>query len=538
MSSSEAPSPWFPRLAAGLLFVVAAANGWRFLGHVCDDAVISFRSVANFGLGHGLVYNVGEQVETYTNLGLVWLLVVAQAVGIDLFTAATAIGYAAALGAVAATWWLARALLPGTAALAPLLLVATSTTLLGQAGSGLETTLAACCVTAGLARLLRECRADADATAGPGTVQHGLGLAVLALGAWVRIDCVLVLGGAWLLKLVWCGPGWRRRASGFDTVALLLGLAIPTLFRFAYYGSVVPNPVLAKFGLEPDLRIYKNGVNYLLEWLRTDLCAPVLVGGVLFALGLGRGAQALAVLVGGWLLFVVTSGGDHMPYHRFVAPMLPTICVLAMAGWHHALLGSRATPSRGLTATLAAAVLALAVEPVIASQSRGNIPQQNAALEGYRRELGEFFAQQASGRSQPLVVAGGAAGYMGFFAGPNVRFVDILGLTDAAIARHGRRDPRMPPGHQAGDGRYVLAQRPDFVVFGSSTPGDRWQRPDAGDLLERIGAVGAEAWAKANDHRFAVSEAELLDAAEFRRDYELVQVTLGSGRVFRLCRRR
>jgi hypothetical protein len=35
-----------------------------------------------------------------------------------------------------------------------------------------------------------------------------------------------------------------------------------------------------------------------------------------------------------------------------------------------------------------------------------------------------------------------------------------------------------------------------------------------------------------------VSEAELLDAAEFRRDYELVQVTLGSGRVFRLCRRR
>jgi hypothetical protein len=84
----------------------------------------------------------------------------------------------------------------------------------------------------------------------------------------------------------------------------------------------------------------------------------------------------------------------------------------------------------------------------------------------------------------------------------------------------------------------VLAQRPDYIVFGSSTPGDIWQRDDSADLLQRIAEVGPEAWAKASDHLWAVSERELLAAPEFHRDYELVQVELGSGRRFRLCRRR
>jgi len=135
-------------------------------------------------------------------------------------------------------------------------------------------------------------------------------------------------------------------------------------------------------------------------------------------------------------------------------------------------------------------------------------------------------------------VAGGAAGYMGYFGGPRVRFVDILGLCDAHIAQNGRRDARMPPGHQSGDGNYVLAQHPDYVVFGSSTPGDLWQRDDAADLLTQIAAVGPDAWATAHDHLWAVSERELLQSPAFLRDYELVQVQLGSGRPFRVCRRR
>jgi arabinofuranosyltransferase len=523
------------RLLGAFAVLLAAVRGQRYLGYVCDDAVISFRSVANAGLGHGLVYNVGERVETYTNLGFVWLLWLAQALGLDLFAAATWLGYGASVGAVAATWWLARGLLPAHVAWAPPLVVAGSTTLVGQAGSGLETSTCALFVTLGLARLVRECEAEAN-TNPAAPRRQGVALLLLGLASIVRIDTVLVFAGAWFLKTCWCGPR-HGRTRAVDTLLLALGLLLPTLFRWLYYGSPLPNPVMAKFGLAPDPRIYKAGLHYVLDWLRVDLGAPLLVLGLGLALAAGRRAQAFVVLGGGWLFYVVTSGGDHMPYQRFLAPMLPALVTTTFVGLWHA-FGERLQQPRLHALAALATVAALVLVPAVQTLSRGNVPERSFAGERYRREVGEFFAAEAKRRGGTLVAAGGAAGYMGHFGGPAVRFVDILGLCDAHIARHGRRDPRMPAGHQMGDGVYVLQQRPDYVVFGSSTPGDLWQRDGSADLLQRITAVGPEAWAEQNDHLWAVSERDLLAAPEFVRDYELVQVQLPSGRPFRLCQRR
>jgi arabinofuranosyltransferase len=525
------PSPLFARLLGVLAVSLAACHGQRYLGFVCDDAVISFRSVANAALGHGLVYNVGERLETYTNLGFVWLLWLAQTLGIDLFTAATWLGYSAAVGAVAGTWWLARGKLPAHVAWAPPIVVASSTTLVGQAGSGLETTTCALFVTLGLARLVRECAVGTNAPR-----HQGLALLLLGIASIVRIDTMLVFAGAWFLKMFWCGPR-HGRTRAVDTLLLVFGLLLPTLFRWLYYGSPLPNPVLAKFGLAPDPRIYKAGLHYLLDWLRVDLGAPLLMLGLGLALAADRCTQALVVLCGGWLLYVLTSGGDHMPYQRFLAPMLPALVTTTFVGIWHA-FGERLRQPPKHTLAALATVAALVLAPAVQTLSRGNVPECSAAGERYRREIGEFFAAEAQRRGGKLIVAGGAAGYMGHFSGPEVRFVDILGLCDEHIARHGRRDVRMPAGHQMGDGVYVLQQRPDFIVFGSSTPGDLWQRDGSIDLLQRIAAVGPDAWAEQNDHLWAVSERELLAASAFARDYELVQVRLSSGRPFRLCQRR
>lgn len=518
------------RLLGALAVLLAAVHGQRYLGFVCDDAVISFRSVVHQGLGHGLVYNVGERVETFTNLGFVWLLWLAQSLGFDLFAAATWLGYAGAVGCVAATWWLARGLLPAGLAPLPALVVACSTTVVGQAGNGLETSCVAMLVTLGLGRFVRECGPDGRAH------RQGLAMLLLALASLTRMDTVQVLGGAWFLKTVWCGPA-ERRPRLRDTAILLAALLLPALYRWLLYGTPVPNPASAKFGLDTDVRVYKAGVHYLLDWLRTDLGAPLLAFGLGMSLAVDRRCQAMVVLCGGWMFYVVLSGGDHMPYHRFVAPMFPTLVTMVFVGVQHALAQGTA-PRRWLAPVGAVAVATLALLPLLQSLSAGNVPERSFRSEQYRREVGEFFAAEAARRGGRLVVAGGAAGYMGHFGGPGVRFVDILGLCDPHIAKHGRRDPRMPAGHQMGDGLYVLAQRPDYVVFGSTTPGDLWQRPESHDLLAQIAAVGPEAWAEQHDHLWAVSERDLLASAEFLRDYELVQVTLPSGRPFRLCRRR
>lgn len=511
-----------------LCAVAGAANAWRFVGNVCDDAVISFRSVANQALGHGLVYNVGERLETFTNLGFVWLLAAARALGCDLFVAAGALGFAGAAAALGGVWWLAREAGLRRAAFAPVLFVAATTTLTGQAGSGLETTACAACTTLGLARLLQECRPRADGA----RRRHGLGALLLGLALTLRPDSVCVLAGAIACKPFLLAPGERRRALLADAgVAIAIAAAL-TVFRVAYYGDPLPNPVHAKVGADP--LVVKAGLAYAFDWARSDPGVGVLAAGLALACLADGRVRLLAVLGAGWCAYVVVSGGDHMPYARFFAPMLPALAVAVAAGF--APLFGGGDRWRASAGALFAA--ALAVQPAWSAVSRGNVPAKNMAHETYRREIGEFFAKEAAARGGRLVVACNPVGYIGLFAGPGVRVVDMLGLCDAHVARQGRRDARLLVGHQVGDGAWVLAQRPDFVILGTVTPGDAWQRGDGGELLREVRAAGVEAWARANDHAFLVSEREMLATDELVRDYVFVAVPLSSGRTLQVLRRR
>ena len=67
------------------------------------------------------------------------------------------------------------------------------------------------------------------------------------------------------------------------------------------------------------------------------------------------------------------------------------------------------------------------------------------------------------------LVALNVAGATPYFA-PEHRFLDMLGLNDPAIARRHpvprRTEWQNRPGHAKGDGAYVLARRPDFIIIG------------------------------------------------------------------------
>ena len=69
------------------------------------------------------------------------------------------------------------------------------------------------------------------------------------------------------------------------------------------------------------------------------------------------------------------------------------------------------------------------------------------------------------------LVALNVAGATPYFA-PEHRFLDMLGLNDPVIARRNPVPRRTPwqdrPGHAKGDGAYVLARRPDFIILGGA----------------------------------------------------------------------
>jgi hypothetical protein len=110
------------------------------------------------------------------------------------------------------------------------------------------------------------------------------------------------------------------------------------------------------------------------------------------------------------------------------------------------------------------------------------------------RPVGEWLHEQVP---ESTLVATNCAGSLPYFS--QVRVVDMLGLTDAHVARS-RPDRSQWLGHEKGDGAYVLRRAPDVIVLGgpegSATP---WPFP---------------------------ADRQIAAAAEFQRDYVLRRVPL------------
>ncbi len=62
-------------------FAIYAFHSSSLIDYAYDDAFISFRYAENLANGHGLVYNVGERVEGYTNF--LWTAILAGAIELD-----------------------------------------------------------------------------------------------------------------------------------------------------------------------------------------------------------------------------------------------------------------------------------------------------------------------------------------------------------------------------------------------------------------------------------------------------------------------
>jgi hypothetical protein len=109
-----------------------------FKGFIVDDAFITFRYVQQWVHGHGLVYNVGERVEGYSNFLWIVLLVPLAGLGVELTLAAKAMGALLCLLTLLLVWKASGQI--GHPRIAPWLL-AVSSPFAAWALGGLETPL-------------------------------------------------------------------------------------------------------------------------------------------------------------------------------------------------------------------------------------------------------------------------------------------------------------------------------------------------------------------------------------------------------------
>jgi hypothetical protein len=480
---------------------------WSPHPHV-DDAYISYRYSLNLVAGHGLVYNVGEFVEGFTNL--LWVLLVS--IGVLLGEKAALVGHFLGLASGVALLLLAYAYarqgLPSGsrawAGLAPWLLFCSAPFAVWST-SGLETPLFAAAVTGAL---LCEAR-------------RKLGLATLALliATATRPEGALLAGVVFAAALR--HPEERRRVL---VAAAIYGLCLVGLtgFRLAYFGEPLPNTFYAKVGGVPFSFASSYVAAFMLQFVAPLTLAATL--GVRREPALRPGACWVGVLA----VYVWSVGGDAFQDARFFVPALVPLIALALSGTVRAALpgsdqgeasvraaiaslplafawclGGPVTGTLALVAlvplgwlfraqsrkrwTGVAATICLAAATLVAPGSLGLEPvsrlhspvsavlhsTRSRSVEGSHAfwrlvftnstQLARVLKQQEPPVQSVAAVGIGALGYK-----LPVRIVDLVGLVDAKIART-RLVPGkaalLRPGHQRGAPEYVLESRPEYLLI-------------------------------------------------------------------------
>ena len=430
--AARAGAAWQPRAAVAAVAVLGVAWAWH-LRWFADDAFISFRYARNWSEGHGLVFNLGERVEGYTNFLWTAILAGCDRIGLDIPTMAIAGCLASQVGAIIATTRLVRRLAPdGDSVVVSLaaVAVAASYVMASFATGGLETTFTTVLV------MFAIDRACAGALLAAGT----LGIAAV-LGHPDHAIFYVAIGAVLALRRT----PWRQLARYAAPFFLLY---VPYfLARWSYYGLLLPNTYYAKTG---GGSYFEQGEMYLfVSAVGAGLTAvvPLAIYGVVQRRR-ELAAQIVAVAVPAYLVYLAKIGGDFM-FGRMLVPVIPLLFVFAEVGLRELVAAGR---WRTAAAAIVAAGLACVPTRLIAPRdmawyltdertmfpidSPGEIvpPHRIAVLEEYLGGL----------RPTP-VYAAYAIGVLGWVT--NWRIVDIHGLTDPELA-HQPLAERGRPGHE------------------------------------------------------------------------------------------
>ncbi|NJK79786.1 MAG: hypothetical protein HC914_07750 [Chloroflexaceae bacterium] len=449
-----------PLLPAVLAVWLVFSPQW--LGYwILDDAFISFRYARHFVEGHGLVFNVGERVEGYTNF--LWTLLAAGMLwfGGDPVLLATALtmllSFALVAGCIALA---ARLVAPALAWGAGVLLALSGPFLLYTSqGSGMETALFAVLVLAVLLALLDE--------------RWRLAGVLAALTLLTRPDGILLagVGGMYALLRGGHGAGFKQLAALRPALAYalpLIALYLPYyLWRWSYYGYPLPNTFYAKVGTTADQ--IGRGVRYLHDFATHDMLVMAAGAAVLLAVVAGWHERkrwgAVVGLVGGFVglftAYVVLVGGDWMPGYRFFVPLLPLLSVLIV--WGLAYLGTGG--GRHLAFSVQVLVLLMAMQlvflPATSANRVGSAVWDEVQVVRRYREIGRWLNQNTPPQT---LIAAAAAGAMPYYAERPT--IDVLGLNDEHIAHLPAATINIDKaGHQKTDPDYVLARQPDIIPW-------------------------------------------------------------------------
>ncbi len=465
--------------------VILLLQEYHYLNFTLDDPFISFRYAENLASGHGLVFNPGEPVEGYTNFLWTVLLAFPALCGVSRFDlglllTAKALGVVFGIATMILLWRSSQLLQSarGTSELqfawaGPLFLASTGIYAFWSMGA-LETPLVTFLVVLATVLYVR------DELSGSSRLRVPLSSICFALASLTRPEPVLVFLAVALFRLIDRVRShdlrrmWRYDALWFCTFSLIL--ASFELWRYAYYGTLLPNTYYAKVaGITGELSTYSNGLQYFgsfVQSLRLQFLLPIFALPFAYRRWSVKTPALVLTIVVVQIASTVYAGGDWMPGFRFLVPSLPLLALLFQEGVTLAWLLVRDGAVRlgcnrmrpeaiawGITSSLLLLASASSLHGAHAV-IKGQLPwlvsgfQTQHLLPGEYYEVGKWMRANIPRDS---LVALGEAGIIPYYSG--VRVLDMFGLMDKHIAR-------LPgPIHVKFDADYVLSRQPDYILL-------------------------------------------------------------------------
>ncbi len=427
-----------------------------------DDAFITFRYSRHLAEGMGPVYNLGERVEGYTSF--LWMLLAGLPLGFARESAALAAIKATSL--IASLWVLYRVwTFPSPAGPVRrwwVLVLASQPVFIINCGDGMETPLFMLLMVECVLALQRDLSGRSGATVGLLTAAMIL-TRPESLPLLIAIPALVGFAHRRERERRADVLGWLRAFW----LAALLPVVSHEAWRWSYYGFPLPNTYYAKATGSQFERLARGlediGRFLLANPWRAPVATWIAIGfAALGSVKLLQRAQpkalrwlgALWLMVAFRLCFDLWSGSDAMGRHRFLAPLLVPLVILADEGTRFLWRGA----GRGLVVALFA--LSLYYNVTGHWNHEASASHYRRGLEKGHIALGRWLHEKYPADS---VLAIGDAGAVPFFS--RLTTIDLWGLNDAAIARlpgeYGQK--------QAMAGQ-VLERKPDVVVLWNRVP--------------------------------------------------------------------
>lgn len=420
-----------------LIFILFYLN----IPNYVDDAYITLKYARNFLEGNGLVWNIGEYVQGYTNFLHLILISLFGYIFNDLYLSSYIVNFISYFALVFLLFKHRYMRELANQSLILITIISSSPIIVWTLG-GMETVLFTFFILYSFFEL--ESKKD-------NKLNYFYSGLLINLAMLTRPDAA-IFAFIYFVIILFNHKNIKGLIYYISTFVILFCYI---LWTYNYYGDILPNTYYVKSYGIGNFK-YEFGFYYLFFIIKRPMfLIPIYLFLKLFYKKYEFTKYDAIILI--FLSYIVNVGGDHMTAFRFYAPVIPFLTLAIF---------SLINQAKKINDILLKCIILILITSQIFYSSL--TPRSRDKVTKVGKEVGIFINYNFEKNS---LIALNTAGTLPYFA-KDFKYIDMLGLNDKVISR--RRIDTLTtimqkyPGHSKGDGSYVLGRKPDYIIFGSS----------------------------------------------------------------------